>query len=285
MQDELNTTIREAIDSLYRSLDDVPSSWERVVAEAEAKPARQRRRRRSRTYLVRAALVGAAAAAVALGALSVLPGDGLLPGNGPSAIARAANALTPAADKAILHTVVVTTQRRPGGDTAAWKTETWQQTSPPYAARQLAGRELAQANGAVQYYDPRTNTIHTTPPNAVPASPTAFAADEGLRERMLDLLHSGEAREDGHVTVDGRDAIRVVASDGKMTLVVDASTYEPIEWSWVSDEGVRETSRFRTYEWLPATTHNLALLSLTAQHPGATIRQDATITGTEGEGK
>jgi hypothetical protein len=113
----------------------------------------------------------------------------------------------------------------------------------------------------------------------------AFAADEGLRERMLYLLRSGQAREDGHVSIDGRDAIRIVSTDGSMTLIVDAATSEPIEWSWMSDEGVSETSRFDTYEWLHATKGNRALLSLTAQHPGATIRQDATVTGTDGEGK
>jgi hypothetical protein len=283
MQDELNTTIREAIDSLHRSLDDAVPDWERVVADAEPEPVRQRRRPRSRRYLIRGALVVAATAVVAFGVLSGLPDDGLFPGTGPSSIARAASALTPA-DKTILHTVVVTTQTHPDGDTPVSWSETWQQTTPPYAARQLAGRELAQANGALQYYDPQTNTIHTTPPNAIPASPTAFAGDEGLRERMLDLLHSGEAHEDGHVIVGGRDAIRIVSSDGKMTLIVDAATYEPIEWSWVSD-GVSETSRFATYEWLPATERNLALLSLTAQHPNATIRQDETVTGTDGEGK
>ncbi|MGH3117373.1 MAG: hypothetical protein ACRDQ2_09730 [Gaiellales bacterium] len=98
-------------------------------------------------------------------------------------------------------------------------------------------------------------------------------------------MHSGEAREDGRLVVGGRDAVRIVSSDGNMTLIVDAATYEPIEWSWVSDEGVSETSRFDTYEWLPATKHNLALLSLTAQHPNARIRQDATVTGTDGAGK
>lgn len=289
MQGQLDTTIREAIDSLYSSLDEVAPDWERIVTDASHKrrrsePARPQRLRRSRRYLVGGALAGTAAAAVALGGLSVVPGNGLLPGDGAAAIARAANALAPAADRTILHTVVVTTQTRPGGGTTVSQTETWLHASPPYAARELAGRELAQVNGALQYYDPRTNTIHTTPPNAV--RPAQFTLDaESLRDRMLALLRSGEAREDGHVTVGGHDAIRIVSSDGKMTLIVDAATSEPIEWSLVSDEGIRETSRFKTYEWLPATKRNLALLSLTAQHPDATIRQDATVTGTDGEGK
>ena len=284
MPDGLNTTIREAIDGLYPSLDDVAPEWERVVADARPEPVRRARRPRLRRFVVGGTLAGAAAVAVALGVLSVLPGDGKLPGTGPSAIARAASALT-SADKTILHTVVVTTETRAGGSTETSKAETWQQTTPPYAARQLGGRELAQANGAVQYYDPRTNTIHTTPPNTVAASPTSFSDGESLRDRMLALLKFGEAREDGHVTVGGRDAIRIVSSDGNLTLVVDAGTYEPIEWTSVSDDGMSQTSRFQTYELLPPTEENLALLSLTAQHPGATIQQDATVSGTDGKGK
>lgn len=59
----------------------------------------------------------------------------------------------------------------------------------------------------------------------------------------------------------------------------DAATYEQIESSNVHHEGIRVTSRFRTYEVLPATEATLALLSLTAQHPGATIEPSLEIEG------
>jgi hypothetical protein len=39
------------------------------------------------------------------------------------------------------------------------------------------------------------------------------------------------------------------------------------------------TSRFETYEALPATAANLALLSLRKQHPGATVIPAATVEG------
>jgi len=266
MQSELN--IHDAIDGLYPSTDDVAPSWQRVAADAAVS------RPRARRHAVRAVLVAAAVAAVVLGVLSALPGGG-----GPSSIARAASAL--GGGNGILHTVVVTTTKRPGGGTDVSKTETWQQTSPPYAARELGGRELAQANGMLQYYDPRTNTIQTTPRGSVPGSPRTF--DESLRDRMLFLLKSGEAREDGHVTVGGRDAIRIVGSDGRLALVVDAETSKPLEWTSYGDDGTRLTSRFQTYERLPETAQNLALLSLTKQHPTARIRHDATVSGTQGK--
>jgi hypothetical protein len=157
-------------------------------------------------------------------------------------------------------------------------------------------REIAFADGRPEVYDPRRNTISTLPPavslpergrdskprRPLPVDPFDTGA-ERLRNRMLDLLRSGEAREDGRVTVDGREAIRIVAPSQGMTLLVDARTYEPIEWSspvegigTTPDRGL-QTTRFETYERLPATESNLALLDLRAQHPGAKIDRRITI--------
>jgi hypothetical protein len=64
-----------------------------------------------------------------------------------------------------------------------------------------------------------------------------------------------------------------------VTLLVDADTYEPIEWSVVADDGTVETSRIQTYELLPTTEANLALTSVTAQHPDARRRVGITVEG------
>lgn len=79
--------------------------------------------------------------------------------------------------------------------------------------------------------------------------------------------------------VTGRDAVRIVPSESSLTLLVDAETYAPIEWTIVSDEGTRITSRFETYELLPATEANLSLLSLTAQDPSARVEPTLEIEG------
>jgi hypothetical protein len=79
--------------------------------------------------------------------------------------------------------------------------------------------------------------------------------------------------EDGRVTVEGRAAIRLVSDDGTVTLLVDADTYEPIEWR-VSEEGRSAVTSFPTYERLPATEANAALLSLRARHADATVDDD-----------
>ena len=68
----------------------------------------------------------------------------------------------------------------------------------------------------------------------------------------------------------------------RMTLLVDAETHEPLEWTIVSDDGTRVTSRFETYELLPATPANLALLSLRAQRPDAPVQATLRIEGVGG---
>ena len=58
-----------------------------------------------------------------------------------------------------------------------------------------------------------------------------------------------------------------------VTLLVDADACEPIEWR-VSQDGQDAVTWFPTYERLPATDANAALLSLTGRHPEATIDDD-----------
>ena len=62
-----------------------------------------------------------------------------------------------------------------------------------------------------------------------------------------------------------------MSTGSELTLLVDAHTYEPIEWRVIA-QGRVVTMRVRTYEWLRATRENRALLSLRAQHPGAGVR-------------
>ena len=91
-----------------------------------------------------------------------------------------------------------------------------------------------------------------------------------FRSDILSLLHSGRVRITGHVTVDGRDAIRLESLDGKKVYVVDATTYDPIEWTTTGDGG-GVTLRFPVYEQLPADAQSLELLDLQHQHPDAQV--------------
>ena len=93
---------------------------------------------------------------------------------------------------------------------------------------------------------------------------------EEFRAQILALLNSGRVRVVGHVTVDGRDAIKLESLDGKKTYIVDASTYDPIEWTTTGTDG-GVTLRFETYEELPVNDDSLQLLDLRAQHPAASV--------------
>jgi hypothetical protein len=95
-----------------------------------------------------------------------------------------------------------------------------------------------------------------------------------FRAEILALLESVRARVTGHVTVDGRDAIRLESLDGKKVYVVDATTYDPIEWTTTGNGG-GVTLRFPVYEQLPADADSLKLLDLEDQHPGAQVVRGA----------
>jgi hypothetical protein len=95
-------------------------------------------------------------------------------------------------------------------------------------------------------------------------------APEEFRSDILELLDSGQARITGHVDVDGRDAIRIESLDGKQVYLVDAATYDPVEWT-TTGSGGGVTLRFPVYEELPVDSGSMALLYLQAQHPGAQV--------------
>jgi hypothetical protein len=95
-----------------------------------------------------------------------------------------------------------------------------------------------------------------------------------VRSEILALLRSGRVRVTGHVTVDGRDAIRLESLDGKKVYVVDAATYDPIEWTTTGDGG-GDTLRFPVYEQLPVDAESLELLDLQHQHPDAKVAHGA----------
>jgi hypothetical protein len=98
--------------------------------------------------------------------------------------------------------------------------------------------------------------------------------EEPFRREILALLRSG-AVADGPVMVDGREALRMVSRDGNTTYFFDPETYAPIELRTTGNGG-GVTLTFVVYEELPRTEANLALVSLTAQHPSANIIRDQT---------
>ena len=107
-----------------------------------------------------------------------------------------------------------------------------------------------------------------------PEGQTSGVLPEEFRSQILALLESGKVQAVGHVEVDGRDAIKLESLDGKKTYIVDASTYDPIEWTTTGTDG-GVTLRFSAFEELPVDTDSMRLLSLQDQHPNAQVVRGA----------
>ena len=107
-----------------------------------------------------------------------------------------------------------------------------------------------------------------------PEGQTSGVLPEEFREQILALLKSGKVRVVGHVTVDGHDAIELESYSGLSTYFVDASTYDPIEWTTTGTDG-GVTLRFSTFEELPVDSNSMQLLSLPDQHPNAQVVRGA----------
>jgi hypothetical protein len=142
--------------SLPRSL----VRFERELADAIERDLRSQRPRTVRRRTLRVSLVGVAAAGVALGALS------LVPGQGPSVVARAAAALR-VSGGTILHIDMIGHSVGMDGTSSNWREESWQEASAPFAHRSVRTESgvtvdvVTRSDGSSDLYDPTPNTIYT----------------------------------------------------------------------------------------------------------------------------
>jgi hypothetical protein len=281
------------VNSLPPSLVDFRRQFERAVERDLA------RRSRVRPLGLRGAVVVTAAAAAGVGLSSL----GVFGTHAPSIVERASAALA-VQEGTILHVVMVGHQDNGDGTTSTWRDESWQSTSAPYERRQIEHvgadpvTETSSAGEAEAIYDSTTNTVYTREaPASLPATgkllrwktidgkvhrvivnggrpaPPKTQTDpiaEPFRREVLELLRSGGAREDGHVTRAGRDAVRIVGNSGNATYFVDAKTYDPIEFRTVGERG-STSLRFDVYETLQLNASTRTLLSVVAQHPDARV--------------
>ena len=243
---------------------------------AEPRQVRPRRRFRTRLALAGAA-VSAAAVAVAIVALIGTGGSGGPASADAAIIHHAIRAITSPAN-VIVH--VKETGLQDGTPVAA---EWWQQTSPPHAIRLIKGpveRKSEPANPAVKsptghqseaaddgttssWYDDSTNTIYQRPDSS---SPTLIDPLSTVREQLA----SGSARVAGTVTIDGQSLYKIELPNGVVGYF-DRTDYRPVYVDNPQRDGSVVRTRVVTYEELPMTPENEQLLSITAQHPRASV--------------
>jgi len=218
-------------------------------------------RRRTRFVLGSAAVATATLAA----AVVVLIGTG---GSGPSSaeaaiVRHAAQAISPPANL-IVHVRESGVQH----DGTQVASEWWQETNAPYALRLIKGPVGQQVESATDgttssQYDAGTNTIYQGPESA---SPTSIDPIESVRA----ALTHGTAHVAGTVTIDGQALYKIELSDGVVGYF-DQRDYRPVYLDNPQRDGSVVRTRVITFEELPITPENDALLSITAQHPRASV--------------
>jgi hypothetical protein len=266
--------------------------FDRVLERAIEREKRHRRRRHRRGLALRLTAAAAGAGAIVFGAASLVGGD--RSAVGPSVVSRApaherAAAVLSPPRGSIVHEVASYRHVSPDGSVSRWREETWRQTAPPYARRQVTTRPggirvetATTGRRATQLYDAATGTIYTNPPSSGPALGTPMPATEGdpLRTQLLGLLRSDAARNHTETSRGIRFRFDNATPDGgvvRWTYVVDPRSYEPIQLTAASPDGARTATRFERYETLAGSERSEALLDLRAQHPRATV--DDTETG------
>jgi hypothetical protein len=211
------------------------------------------------------AVAGAAAAAIALVSLAGSTGSGG-PAVADAAVMHHIRAELTAPVGSILHEAATVT---PAGG-SPMQFELWAQTGRTGVYRVIKyGQEGSQSATQNENYDPSTRTVTVSPlPPAVHAYEVAHSVD--LASELKEMVNSGQAAATA-TTFDGIPAyeIQVNVSGGPLsnaTAYVAQSDYRPLQIDSSNGKSV-----FSTYEYLPATPANDALLAVTTAHPGATV--------------
>jgi hypothetical protein len=204
----------------------------------------------------------------------------------PDFLARAQAALTPPTGT-VLHEkwqdTVTPTDR---ACTATRVNEIWVEETPPHRYRALIDLPHP-GDSSVCSRVPRVEiggaldsrqALRFVPPNTLSAAgPTLQLPSDPVR-MLRDALSAGKAVDEGQTQLDRRKVERIRIGD--MRVYVDPQTFHPIETDgpvvFQAAPGrpavaLHIVSHVLAYDYLPATTANLALTNIHAQHPNATI--------------
>jgi hypothetical protein len=136
--------------------------------------------------------LSAAAAAVALGILAVLPGGG-------SSVVGPAAAALEVSDNTILHMELRGEQHNPDGSVVTWRSESWQLNEAPFTRRQIEfdpdgiRAESLSRGDTNELYDAETNTIYIATQQELLAANPLPKIKIVSKARLRKLTHSSEA--------------------------------------------------------------------------------------------
>jgi hypothetical protein len=232
------------------------------------------RRRPGRTMVALAGLAAAAAAALFVSS----PWK-----TAPGFLDQVQAAITPP-DGSVLHVKVVITDNIDAGCKVTWPTvEYWIDQTPPYNHRGFEatkGKDICAPGRSVEIGGDLTSkqVLVFRPPNTLAPLPDYPIDSEAGPDPVANLrraIDDGTAHHEGTRVLDGRTVERIrvgcdAASPGcePMYTYVDPETFHPVRTDY--GDGLRFSSDFETYDYLPGTPANRALADIRAQHPDAT---------------
>ena len=223
----------------------------------------------------------------------------------PGFLARAEAALTPP-PSTILHLTTETTYtaKKFGCTVTRGPSEYWIDQTPPYQYRATnafflspdpgwdvaAQRRFLCTRGTQAEIGGNTDRLLVfIPPHTLRRWGPFYPAPLDTVVALRRALAAGDARRDGETQLDGRTVERIrwtrpdcpirPCEENPTFAYVDPQTLYPIRIDGPGVYSTRSTPRdidvvvrFLTYEYLPRTAANLALTSIHAQHPDATVK-------------
>jgi hypothetical protein len=261
---------------------DTESALRLLAPELDRPPAPRRARRWRRSALRSVVLAGAVAAAVFVVANVASTGNGsAVPPAQAQTILRHVRAALVFPPHAIYEeeTIGTVTARDGARFTSGW--QEWLSTSPPYDNRiiQIANGkvqwEQAFVNGRLDLYDPMTNTVYLEP-GVGPGQSSDTPQSNSALSLVEYLLKQSNVTINPNAVLDGKTAIELTFDHGRFSYWISPSTYQPLQSEDRQDslpdgQGGVGIDRYPIVRVLTGSAASPNLLSLQAQHPGATV--------------
>jgi hypothetical protein len=200
-------------------------------------------------------------------------------GGPPDFLAKAQAALIPPAGTVLHEKWQDTVTSTDPACTATRANEIWVEETPPHRYRALVdlpapGASFCSNAKTVEIggtLDTR-QTLRFVPPNTLSTAAPTLQFPSDPVQTLRDALSTGKAVDEGQTQLDGRtvEHIRI----GDTSVYVDPQTFYPIQIDGHAVLGavvLPSVSHILAYDYLPATTANLALTNIHTQHPNATI--------------